>query len=149
MRACLVAGSRECKDQAVMGQMRLGGAVFLSFHLKISMHLTEEGKDHFTGWKIETWGTGATQWRSYKKWITHCQWSPGYLLEFCFSCTSNFLAIDYNFKDMVREDESLQPMLYRMLDAIISVFFGFKNLQINEISSRLTWSSEILDQPIM
>lgn len=39
---------------------------------------------------------------------------------------------------MVREDESLQPMLYRMLDAIISVFFGFKNLQINEISSRLT-----------
>ena len=61
MRACLVAGSRECKDQAVTGQTRFGGAVFFSFHLKISMHLTEERKDHFTDWKIETQGTEVTR----------------------------------------------------------------------------------------
>lgn len=43
MRACLVAGSRECKDQAVTGQMRFGGAVFVSFHFKkMKICLTEE-----------------------------------------------------------------------------------------------------------
>lgn len=36
---------------------------------------------------------------------------------------------------------SPQPVLYRRLDAIISDYFGFKNLQINEIPSRVRWSS--------
>lgn len=60
MRACLVAQSRECKGQAVAGQMRFRRVVFARFHFKISMHLIEEGKDYFTGWRAEAWEIGMT-----------------------------------------------------------------------------------------
>lgn len=61
MRACLVAGSRECKGQTVAGQMRFGRVIFAVFHFEISMHLIEEGKDYFTDWRVEVWGIGMTR----------------------------------------------------------------------------------------
>ena len=56
IRACLVAGSSDCKDRAEVGQMGFGGAGFVSFHLKISVCLTGGRKGHFRDWRTETRG---------------------------------------------------------------------------------------------
>lgn len=57
----------EGEDQAVRGQTRFGAAVVVSFHVKISMRLTEERKGHFTGWKIEARATEMSRGRPYKQ----------------------------------------------------------------------------------
>lgn len=145
MRACLVARSRECKGQAVAGQMRFGRVIFARFHFEISMHLIKEGKDYFTGWRAEAWGIGVTRWRARKKWVSVCvpRAAAGVVLLTFIWFSGYGLCLQRNCERACRCTASI---IWEVRCGNFRLLWPL-NLQINEISSGLWWSSEVLEQP--